>query len=48
MLLNTEELLALANGDVEPDRLSAPLDPLAHFPASSPALPVLVSLKANL
>ena len=47
MLLNTEELLALANGDVEPDRLAVLLDRLEHCADSAAALQVLVSLKAN-
>ncbi len=47
MLLNTEELLALANGDVDPDRLAVLLDRLEHCADSAAALRVLVSLKAN-
>ena len=47
MLLNTEELLALANGDVEADRLADLLDRLEECPESAAALQVLVSLKAN-
>ncbi len=47
MLLNTEELLALANGDVEADRLPVLLDRLEQCPESAAALQVIVSLKAN-
>lgn len=47
MLLNAEELLALANGDAEPDRLADLLDRLERCPASAEALQVLVTLKAN-
>lgn len=47
MFLNTEELVALANGDVEPDRLAVLLDRLDQCPDSAAALQVLVSLKAN-
>lgn len=47
MLLNTEELLALANGDVDPDRLAVLLDRLEYCADSAAALRVLVSLKAN-
>ena len=47
MLLNTEELLALVNGDVEPDRLADLLDRLEHCPDSAAALQVLVTLRAN-
>jgi len=47
MLLNTEELLALAHGDVEPDRLADLLDRLEHCSKSAAALQVLVSLRAN-
>ncbi len=47
MLLNTEELLALINGDAEPDRLADLLDRLEHCPESAAALQVLVSLRAN-
>jgi len=47
MLLNTEELLALVNGDAEPDRLADLLDRLEHCPESAEALQVLVSLRAN-
>lgn len=47
MLLNTEELLALINGDVEPDRLADLLDRLEHCPESAAALQVLVTLRAN-
>ncbi len=47
MLVNTEELLALANGDVEADRLADLLDRLEECPESAAALQVLVSLKAN-
>jgi len=47
MLLNTEELLALAHGDVEPDRLADLLDRLEHCSESAAALQVLVSLRAN-
>lgn len=47
MLLNAEELLALVNGDAEPDRLADLLDRLEHCPESADALQVLVSLRAN-
>ena len=47
MLLNTEELLELAHGDVEPDRLAVLLDRLDECPESAEALQVLVNLKAN-
>jgi tetratricopeptide (TPR) repeat protein len=47
MLLNTEELLALINGDAEPDRLADLLDRLEHCPESAASLQVLVSLRAN-
>ena len=47
MLLNTEELLALINGDVEPDRLADLLDRLEHCPDSAAALQTLVTLRAN-
>ena len=47
MLLNTEELLALINGDAEPDRLADLLDRLEHCPESAAALQVLVALRAN-
>ena len=47
MLLNTEELLALAHGDTEPDRLADLLDRLEHCPESAEALQVIVSLRAN-
>lgn len=47
MLLNSEELLALVNGDVEPDRLADLLDRLEHCPDSADSLQVLVALRAN-
>lgn len=47
MLLNAEELLALVNGDAEPDRLADLLDRLEHCPESADALQILVSLRAN-
>jgi len=47
MLLNTEELVALVNGDAEPDRLPDLLDRLERCPESAEALEVLVTLKAN-
>ena len=47
MLLNTKELLALADGDVDADRLAVLLDRLDRCPDSAAALQVLVSLKAN-
>ena len=47
MLLNTKELLALADGDVDADRLAVLLDRLDRCPDSAAALRVLVSLKAN-
>ena len=47
MLLNTEELLALAHGNVGPDRLADLLDRLEHCPDSAAALQVLVTLRAN-
>lgn len=47
MLLNAEELLALINGDAEPDRLADMLDRLEHCPDSAAALQVLVVLRAN-
>lgn len=47
MLLNSEELLALVNGDLEPDRLADLLDRLEHCPESADALQVLVALRAN-
>jgi len=47
MLLNSEELLALVNGDVEPDRLADLLDRLEHCSESADALQVLVALRAN-
>ena len=47
MLLNTEELLALINGDAGPDRLADLLDRLEHCPESAASLQVLVSLRAN-
>jgi len=47
MLLNTEELLAVVNGDAEPDRLADLLDRLEHCPDSAAALQVLVTLRAN-
>jgi len=47
MLLNAEELLALVNGDAEPDRLADLLDRLENCPDSAAALQVLVALRAN-
>lgn len=47
MLLNAEELLALVNGDAEPDRLADLLDRLEHCSESADALQILVSLRAN-
>jgi tetratricopeptide (TPR) repeat protein len=47
MLLNAEELLALVNGDVEPDRLADLLDRLENCQDSAAALQVLVALRAN-
>lgn len=47
MLLNAEELLALMNGDAEPDRLADLLDRLEQCPESANALRVLVTLRAN-
>lgn len=47
MLLNSEELVALVDGDIEPDELPDLLDRLERCPDSAEALQVLVTLKAN-